>query len=111
LPHLPIIGNTQQVWKSPFETPAGEILISTKATPRRFFAITTIYRRLKPRKEEKEKYLFFMQCTCSLQKTSACEKKKAWKSEKKIDGIIEWEEIGDLENGSSEIRRSTCASE
>ncbi len=42
VPHLPIIGNTQQVWKSPFETPAGEILISTKATPHRFFTITTL---------------------------------------------------------------------
>ncbi len=95
----------------PCETPAGEILISTKATPHRFFTITTISQRLKPGKEKKEKYLFFMQCTCWLQKASACEKKKAWKTEKKIDGIIEWEELGDLENGSSEIRRSTCASE
>jgi hypothetical protein len=74
-------------------------------------SLSLLYQRLKPGKEEKEKYLFFMQCTCWLQKTSACEKKKAWKSEKKIDGIIEWEEIGDLENGNSEIRRSTCASE
>jgi hypothetical protein len=65
---------------------------------------------LNPEKR-REKYSFFMQCTCWLQKTSACEKIKAWKSEKKIDGIIEWEEIGDLENGSSEIRRSTRASE
>jgi hypothetical protein len=29
----------------------------------------------------------------------------------KSDGIVEREEIGDLENGGSEIRRSTCASE
>jgi hypothetical protein len=29
----------------------------------------------------------------------------------KSDGIVERQEIGDLENGGSEIRRSTCASE
>jgi hypothetical protein len=29
----------------------------------------------------------------------------------KSDGIVERQEIGDLENGGSEIRRSTCASQ
>jgi hypothetical protein len=51
-----------------------------------------------------------MQCTCWIQKHVHVRRKKLGNLDKS-DGIVEREEIGDLENGGSEIRRSTCASE